>query len=549
MNVKQLFKTIFICIYIFYSAESTGQNKPNILWIVCEDIGPDLSFYGDDLAKTPTLDQLAKESVVHEKAFATTGVCAPSRSAIITGMYPTSIGTMHMRTGQDVASHGSRKYENNTNRFDLQGKPIVQYSTVTPPQVKCFTEYLRQEGYYCTNNSKCDYQFAAPLTAWDENGNNASYINRAKDQPFFSVFNINITHESNLFATIKRPLTIDPKKVIVPPYLPDTDSVRYMIARHYSNLELLDKEVAQLLSTLRKYNLYDNTIIFFYSDHGGPLPREKREVYDSGTRVPLMIKYLNKKAGRNSNLVSLVDLAPTLLELAGIKPPKHLEGQSLLKNKYRKFIYAHGDRFDEYTDRVRALRDHNFLYIDNQVPNMTGYKDVAYRKSIYGMNEIIALAKAKKLTPAQQKWFEVKTKEELYDVIKDPYQINNLANDKAYEKVKTIMRKLLHKTLAKQGDKGSMAESKLIAQMWPNGKQPKTAAPVVKLNNNKEIIASCITEGASIAFLVSEEKITTLDRNQGWQIYSKPIRSEANKYYTFLAERIGYETSEMVSAK
>jgi N-sulfoglucosamine sulfohydrolase len=549
MNIKQLIKTIFIGICLFNNTESIGQNKPNILWIVCEDIGPDLSFYGDDLAKTPTLAQLAKESMVYEKAFATTGVCAPSRSSIITGMYPTSIGTMHMRTGQDVASHGSRKYENSINRFDLEGKPIEQYSTVTPPHVKCFTEYLRQEGYYCTNNSKCDYQFAAPLTAWDENGNNASYINRAKDQPFFSVFNINITHESNLFTTIKRPLTIDPKKVIVPPYLPDTDSVRFMIARHYSNLELLDKEVSELLATLKKNNLYDNTIVFFYSDHGGPLPREKREVYDSGTRVPLMIKYLNKKAGRNSNLVSLVDLAPTVLELVGIKPPKHLEGQSLLTNKPRKFIYAHGDRFDEYTDRVRAIRDHQYLYIENQIPNKTGYKDLTYRKSIYSMNEIIALAKAKKLTPAQQKWFDVKGPEELYDVIKDPYQVNNLANDKAYEKVKGGMRKLLNKTLAKQGDKGAIAESKHIAQMWPNGVQPKTSSPIVKLNSNKELVASCVTEGASIAYLISDEKVTTLDRNQAWQIYLKPIKSEANKYYTFVAERIGYETSEMVSAK
>ena len=252
--------------------QQEAKRQPNIVWIVTEDISPTLSFYGDKTAKTPNLDALAKESMIYDNAFAVVGVCGPSRSSIITGMYPTSIGTMHMRTGKDVHSWGRHSYSKETTKQDLSGEPIIEYSAVIPENVKCYTEYLRASGYFCTNNQKTDYQFASPVTAWDENSKKAHWRNRPKNKPFFSVFNIGTTHESQLWKKNDLPLTVNPKKVKVPPYLPDTEVSRNTIARHYSNIELMDAEVGEFIQQLKDDGLYDNTIIFFYSDHGGPLP-------------------------------------------------------------------------------------------------------------------------------------------------------------------------------------------------------------------------------------------------------------------------------------
>ena len=208
---------------IFYSCKSNEEEKvykqPNIVWIVTEDMSPTLSFYNDKTAKTPNLDQLAKESMIYDNAFATVGVCAPSRSSIITGMYPTSIGTMHMRTGKDVFSWGKKQYKKDTNIKDLKNEDVIEYSAVIPEEVKCYTEYLRAAGYYTTNNYKTDYQFGAPITSWDENNQKAHWKNAPKDKPFFSVFNIGTTHESRLWKNENLPLTVNQKDVKVPPYL------------------------------------------------------------------------------------------------------------------------------------------------------------------------------------------------------------------------------------------------------------------------------------------------------------------------------------------
>jgi len=371
--------------------------QPNILWIVTEDISPTLSFYGDNTAKTPNLDALASESMIYDNAFATVGVCAPSRSAIITGMYPTSIGTTHMRTGKDVFSWGKREYKKDIPIKDINGKPIRQYSAVIPENVKCYTEYMRSAGYFCTNNEKTDYQFAAPITAWDENSRKAHWRNRPKNKPFFAVFNIGTTHESRLWKNENLPLTVNPKDVKVPPYLPDNEATRHTIARHYSNVELMDAEVGAFIKQLKDDGLYNNTIIFFYSDHGGPLPREKREIYDSGLKVPFMIKDINSKTkGRTDRLMSFVDLAPTMLSLAGTKIPNYIEGKAFLgtqQTEPRKYVFGSSDRFDEFSDRIRSVRSKRFLYLKNSFPELPKYKDVGYRKNIPMMTSFLNLKK------------------------------------------------------------------------------------------------------------------------------------------------------------
>lgn len=523
--------------------QATKKKQPNILWIVTEDISPTLSFYGDNTAKTPNLDALAKESLIFDNAFAVVGVCAPTRSSIITGMYPTTIGTMHMRTGQDVMGLGKRTYKK-VDRVDIEGNPIIQYSAVVPEEVKCYTEYLRAAGYYCTNNRKTDYQFAAPVTAWDENSNKAHWRNTPKDQPFFSVFNIGTTHESQLWVKNDLPLTVNPEDVKVPPYFPDNEVTRQTIARHYSNIELMDAEVGAFIQQLKDDGLYEKTIIFFYSDHGGPLPRQKREIYDSGLKVPFMVKGLAEK-GRTDRMISFVDLAPTILSLAGIDPPEYLEGQAFLgqfKSEERYYIFGSSDRFDEYTDRIRAVRNEQFLYLRNDFPELPKYKDVGYRKNVPMMPTFLDLRNENKLNENQKIWFETKTTEELYDCKADPHNINNLAKNPEYTSVLEEMRTTLETHLKNRPDLGLIPEAQLINTMWPNFEQPLTSS--VKVDNQKGIITlTSETKGASIGYILSDKPIENLDLNSNWQLYHKPISVKKGQYLYTMAQRIGFQES------
>ncbi len=539
-------------LFIIFSISLLAQKKPNIVWVVCEDISPTLSMYGDNTAKTPVLDQLAKEGMVYTNAYATVGVCAPSRSAIITGMYPTSIGTMHMRTGKDIFSWGKRDYEIDIDINDVSGKPIRQYSTVIPEEVKCFPEYLRANGYYCTNNAKTDYQFAAPITAWDENDEKAHWRNRPKNTPFFSVFNFGTTHESRLWKNADKPQTVDPENVKVAPYFQDTEISRTDIARHYSNIELMDKEVGNIIAQLKEDGLYDNTIIFFYSDHGGPLPRQKRAIYDSGLKVPFIVKDVDSRnKGRTDRMISFVDLAPTLLSLVNIKPPAYMQGKAFLGNyaeKPRDFIYGSSDRFDEVTDRLRAVRDKQFLYVWNYYPEKIKYKDIKYRKQIPMMMEMLTLRDQKKLNEIQMQWFETKTSEELYDCKNDPDNIKNLIDDPKYKEELNKLRKAFLMHQQEFVDLGLIPESQLINMMWPDFKQPRTATPDMTQKGNK-IILHCATPGASIAYKISDKPNEKFKYTDKWKLCSGPLPLVAGKYYYVIAERIGFKQSETVILK
>ena len=536
---------------IFYSCKSNEEEKvykqPNIVWIVTEDMSPTLSFYNDKTAKTPNLDQLAKESMIYDNAFATVGVCAPSRSSIITGMYPTSIGTMHMRTGKDVFSWGKKQYKKDTNIKDLKNEDVIEYSAVIPEEVKCYTEYLRAAGYYTTNNYKTDYQFGAPITSWDENNQKAHWKNAPKDKPFFSVFNIGTTHESRLWKNENLPLTVNQKDVKVPPYLPDNESTRNTVARHYSNVELMDAEVGEFIKQLKKEGLYNNTIIFFYSDHGGPLPRQKREIYDSGLKVPFLIKGIKGEKGRTDRLISFVDLAPTMLSLAGIKPPEYIEGKAFLgkyNTKKRNNVFASSDRFDEFSDRIRSVRNKEFLYLKNYFPQLPKYKDVGYRKNVPFMTSFLGLKEKGRLDSIQKIWFQTKTEEELYDVVNDPFQINNLIKDSKYADIVVKMRSELENHYMNRKDFGLMPESKMIASMWPNFEQPTTE--VVQINNEVHKMAlTSNTKGASIAYLISDIADEKLDFNNKWQLYTNPITLEKGKTLYSIAHRIGFKASKI----
>lgn len=552
-------KEFLAILALYFGSVSVGSSNPapkekrmNILWLTCEDISPTLSFYGDSTAHTPNLDRLARESMVFTRAFTTVGVCAPSRSCIITGMYPASIGTMNMRTARDVEGWGARKYDAKSDAVDVDGKPVRQYSAVVPEVVKCFTEYLRADGYYCTNNAKTDYQFAAPVTAWDENSNRATWKNCPAGTPFFSVFNHMVTHESRMWVNKHLPQTVSPASVPLPAYYPEDSIVRQDVARNYSNIELLDKQIGEKLAELKKAGLYDHTIIFFFSDHGGPLPRGKREIYDSGLRVPFLVHFPGgAHAGRVDDLISFVDLAPTILSLAGIKPPDYMQGQAFL-GKYkasnsRKYIYGSGDRFDEFSDRIRVVRDKRYLFVKNYYPQLPAYKDVTYRKQMDMMNELIRLRDDGKLSGPTAYWFRLTKKpEEFYDCDADPFNLNNLIDHPEYATKIAELRNALDLHISTIQDKAEIPEAQMIEQMWPGNVQPQTAKPKMTIQAGA-IQISCSTPGASIGYLFSEKEFTP-DLNSGWQLYHQPVPVKG-KYIYILANRLGYADSEIMKVK
>lgn len=503
--------------------------KPNILWITCEDISQNLPSFGDSTVKTPHIDRLAREGVRFANTFAVSGVCAPSRSSIITGMYPTSIGTHHMRTLQKIHPD------------------IPRYSVVIPPQVKCFTEYLRMAGFYCTNNVKEDYQFIAPPTAWDESSRKAHFRNRPENKPFFSIFNFIDSHESQIWKRNNDPLMdVDPSSVPLPPYYPDTEKVRNDVAGYYKNIIMMDKQVGDVLQWLEEDGLLDSTIIFFFSDHGAGLPRAKRWIYDSGIKVPMIVRFPDQRLAGSveEDLISFIDLAPTVLSLAGVKIPSYMQGQAFLgaqkAKDTRKYIFAARDRLDNRYDLIRAVRDRQYKYIRNYQPEKPYIQEIPYRDQMNIMKELYRWEKAQKLDPVQSLWFQKnKPVEELYDINRDPHEIHNLAADTQYATVLKRLRAAHEKWTLETDDLGHRPELELLAEMWPSGVSPVTADPRV-ISENGILKIVCETPGASLAYRYPENEAHT------WHVYTDTTRIPATRRVEAMAMRIGYIESQIV---
>lgn len=516
-------------------ARGQPDERPNILWISCEDTSPDLGCYGDPYAITPNLDKLAGESALYTNAFTVAGVCAPSRSGIITGMYPTSIGTHHMR---------------------CKGVP--------PPYVKCFTEYLRAAGYYCTNNVKTDYQFDAPVTAWDESSRQAHWRNRVEGQPFFSVFNITVTHESQIRAKDERffantkALTPeqrhDPARANLPPYYPDTPVTRKDWARYYDIVTAMDIRVAERLKELEEDGLADNTIVFFWADHGRGLPRGKRWIYDSGIHVPLIIRAPGKvDPGRaRDDLVSFIDLGPTLLSIAGVEIPSYMQGQAFLGDQAarpREYIFAARDRMDETYDIIRCVRDKRYKYIRNFEPEKPYAQHIAYMDQMPTIQEWRRLAAEGKLEGPQKLFFQpTKPPEELYDITTDPHEVNNLADSPPHQQALGRMRKALERWMEETGDLGLIPEPELWEQRRPGGKWAVTDAPSISPNGGTfagraTVRITCPTEGASLAYT------TDTGEKPHWLLYSKEVTLGHSATLRTKGCRLGYRDSEVVGAE
>ena len=512
----------------------TVPERPNILWLVAEDMSPTIPAYGDSTIDTPNLSRLVRVGVKYTHMFSVSGVCAPSRFGIATGIYPTSGGAQHMRTSSRI------EY--------MEAIGVVPYEAVPAPNVRMMSEVLRTHGYYTTNNAKQDYQFKAPVTAWDENSNRAHWRNRPDDVPFFAVFNFGVTHESQIWRRAEDSLWIDSNlDVPIPPYLPDTEPVRQDVRRMYSNIRILDSRIGEMLDQLEADGLLDNTVIFFYSDHGGPLPRQKRQLYDSGLHVPLIVRFPEAQlAGTvDSQLISFIDLAPTVFSLAGIPLPDYLEGQAFLgaqrASEARRYIHAAADRFDMEYDTKRAVRDARYKYIRNLRPELGYYLAVTYREQMASMQELLRLRDEGGLTPAQAQWFRTsKPVEELFDTQADPHELNNIAHEPVHAARVSAMRAEMDRWMSAVNDPGTMPEMEFVSTLWPNHVQPQTAPVKFYLEGGALRLAS-ETDGASIGFQVLSSGDSPGNR---WQVYSDPIT--LNEGYTLhaLAHRIGYAPSE-----
>lgn len=542
-----LFLLLLLSCKNFLFAQAFGE-RPNILWISVEDISPLLGAYGDKSIQTPNIDRLAREGITYTNAFATAGVCAPSRSSIITGMYPVSIGTQNMRTGPHYAYREpeAETYKTYISLKDIRGRNVPEYAAVPPPYVKVFTEYLRAAGYFTSNAAKTDYQFNSPITAWDEIGKDAHYKNRSAGQPFFAVFNHEITHESRVFMKKADPMLADVNKVRIPAYFPDLPVVRHDLGRVYSNIVELDQQIGKLLDELSAAGLLEKTIIFFWSDHGGPLLRQKRAVGNSGLHVPLIVRLPNgAMAGTKvEDIVSLMDLGPSVLSLAGIEPPAHMHGKAFLGTFKTKtphsYAFGAADRFDEAADMSRSVIDGRFVYIRNFRPELPLIYRNAYREQIDMTRTLIEMDQQGKLSGnAAYIFMKTKPEEELYDLASDPDEVHNLAHlPEQHAKLKEL-RAALGTWQLEIGDLGFIPESDLVNMMWPGMVQPATEQVSFKKEAD-QLTLFCATSGASIAYQLDDEI-----GGSKWRYYSKPLALGGFKKIAARAVRIGYKTSAL----
>lgn len=421
-----------------------AADRPNILWLVSEDHSPRLGCYGDSYARTPNLDALAQRSLRFSRASSNAPVCAAARTTLIAGMYASSTGGEHMR------------------------------SRVEPPGfLRCYPELLRAGGYYTSNNDKEDYNFNLDRKLWDESSAKASYSGRQEGQPFLAVFNNSASHESKLHGVAAATLS-DPAKARVPAYLPDTATVRHDIASYNDCVGRVDGWVGKQLQALKDAGLEDDTMVFFFSDHGGALARGKRYPGWSGLNVPLIVYFPEKwrhlapagyEPGQSCDrLVSFVDFAPTLLSLAGADIPEWLEGRAFLgkaAGPAPEFAFGLRGRMDERPDVCRSATDGRYIYLRNFQPQLSHGQHYAYQQKAASARQWRDMFRAGKLTAVQAAYWLPHPPEELFDLQSDPDETRNLAADPAQREVLLRLRRALREHMLKTRDLALLPEPML----------------------------------------------------------------------------------------
>ncbi len=448
--IRLILLTLLSGATLLANAQTDTLPPPNILWIVSEDNSPFIGAYGDTFAITPNIDRLATEGVLYENAFASAPVCAPARSTLITGMYANSLGTQHMRSANAI-----------------------------PDFVKFFPRYLREAGYYCTNNAKEDYNTDGQEGTWNESSRKATYQKRPDGKPFFSIFNFTTSHESSIHESINR-LVHNPEEVPIPPYHPRTEEMKHDWAQYYDQVTMMDAQVGKVLQDLEARGLADNTIVFYYSDHGGILGRSKRFLYESGLRVPLVVRFPEKYAHlapsapgtRTDRVVSFVDFAPTVLSLAGVTVPDYMQGSAFLGEQEAapsEYAFAFRGRMDEAYDMARSVRDKRFRYTRNYMPHRIYGQYLQYLWRAPSMASWQAAYEAGELNEAQSAFWESKPPEELYDVTTDPHNVRNLSDDPQYQADLERLRGAEAAWVRRIRDAGFLPEAEMMARAQEQG--------------------------------------------------------------------------------
>lgn len=448
-------------------APAAAPERPNILWISIEDTSPWLGFCGDSTARTPVLDALARDGVIYTRAFAPASVCSPVRFSVITGCYPTTYGTQRLRSAFAV-----------------------------PDSVGGFPEHLRRVGYFCTNNQKTDYNTSAEKrivrASWNECNQKAHWRNRKPGQPFFAIFNLLETHQSRVFESWPEPdidpaERCDPATVPLPPYYPDIPSARRAMARVYDCIAAADKRSGEILAELESDRLKDDTIVVFWSDHGQGIPRGKRTLWDTGLRVPLFVwfpekyRHLAPAAPGTSldRIVSLMDLGPSMLSLAGLPIPPHMQGRAFLGPAAagpRDFIFGTRDRVDEVLDLVRSYHDGRFLYVRNYMPHLSWNQPEYFSNQLELRRDITRMAAAGGLGAGPLTYAgPAKPIEALYDTDADPWQMRNLAEDPGHRDTRDRLRSALRAWMIETRDLGFLHEGE-ASRLCEGGRPPVEAA-------------------------------------------------------------------------
>ncbi len=423
-----------------FNGYSKKDTRPNIIWIVCEDMSQDLACYGNPLVKTPTLDHLANEGMRFNNMFTTAGVCSPSRTALAVGMYQNSIGAMHMRYSEELK------------------KPL-------PVGVKTIAHILQDNGYQSLGIGKDDYMFSLDKPSFQYK----KIDELEKGIPFFAKVNSHYTHR--IFEKDKvNP--IDRNKVTLPPYYPDVQPLREDWAAYLENTQLLDNEINGILNEFEINGLLENTIIFFFSDHGRPMLKGKYWMYDSGIKIPFIIhipKSMNMPKNFNpgtvsKQMLSTIDISATTLALAGVKIPEYFQGKVFLGKQSepeRKYIFASLDRIGGVYFKTRAVRSTKYKYIKNFNNGLSILEcSTEYRKArLPHYNTISILDNYNKLNEVQKTLVAPLPLEELYDLENDPYEINNLAYKKEFQDVREKYETILTSWIKEIDDKGFYPDS------------------------------------------------------------------------------------------
>lgn len=538
--------TLLLALVAFDTAAANGP--PNVLVLMAEDLSARIGAFGDPLARTPNVDRLATMGTRFPNAFTAAGVCAPSRAAFITGVHQITLGAQHMRTSD---------------------ANVVSYLAVPPAEVKAFPELLRRAGYFTFTDRKLDYQFSGtqagsgPPTIWDAEGTADHLSNLPAGQPFFGLLNLFITHESMGFlpestntgfgrASAQRAADLrarldrrtPPASVPVPPYYPDVPAVRAHIADHYDNVQLMDAEVGRILQRLEAAGLLERTIVIWTTDHGDGLPRAKRELFDSGIKVPMIIRWPSDlqpasftPGTLDERLISFVDLAPIILSMAGVPAPGYLQGLDLLDpdTPARQYIFASRDRTDEQVDRVRAVRDERFKYLRFFHPGTPGATHLAYRDQGRIMQALWNAYNADNLTDIQRDWFEPRPREALFDLSDDPHETVNLAENPEYRAVLARFRSAYDAWRSRVPDTSDQEESIMAEGFWPGGRQPVTAPPTIERSDDARLMITA-ADNASVEYRLGEGP---------WRLYSAPLIESGS--VTARAVRYGYTPSATVS--